>query len=291
MIGWALLAAVATFAVTVAAGLSSRPQARTGGRSLSMEADGSPPWTDAADRGGFTRLLTASYRRDLTAAGIVSMDRQMAFLAIHASVTAGGAFLSSWIAAANFTAPSSLLLAGAVGATVGWWLPRSWLDWKRSKRRLEIVTDFPVMLDLLQISMQGGMGLASAWSAVASSLEGAGDALAEEMRRIDLEVGFGEGWSRALAAAGDRTGVAEFRSLGSMLGQTDRYGTEVTQMIEVLSDSLRHEELQGLEERAHQASVKMLFPLAAMLLPATLLLTIGPLLLLLFEALGRADVL
>jgi hypothetical protein len=35
----------------------------------------------------------------------------------------------------------------------------------------------------------------------------------------------------------------------------------------------------------------MLFPLAAMLLPATLLLIIGPLLLLLFDALQRADAL
>jgi tight adherence protein C len=291
MIGWALLAAVATFVVTVAAGLSARPQARTGGRSLAMEPEGSQPWTDAADRGGLARLLTVGYQRDLTAAGIVANDRQLAFLAVHAAMTAGCAFLASWIAAANFTAPSSLLLAGAVGAIVGWWLPRSWLEWKRSQRRLEIVTDFPVMLDLLQISMQGGMGLSAAWTAVAGSLEGAGDALAEEMRRIDLEVGFGEGWSQALSAASDRTGVSEFRSLGSLLGQTDRYGTEVTQMIQVLSDSLRHEELQGLEERAHQASVKMLFPLAAMLLPATLMLTIGPLLLLLFDALQRADAL
>lgn len=286
MIGWALLAAAATFVVTVAAGIASRPASRP----LAVEGDGSHPWTDA-DRSGLANLLTVGYRRDLGSAGIVTLDRQLAFLAIHATLTAACAVAAAWIASANFSSPFALFLAGAIGALVGWWLPRSWLDWKRSKRRLEIVTDFPVMLDLLQISMQGGMGLSGAWTAVAASLAGAGDALAEEMRRIDLEVGFGEGWGRALADASDRTGVAEFRSLGSLLGQTDRFGTEVTQMIQVLSDSLRHEELQGLEERAHQASVKMLFPLAAMLLPATLLLIIGPLLLLLFDALQRADAL
>jgi pilus assembly protein TadC len=289
MIGWALLAGAATFVATVAAGLAMRP-VRAAESSATDGTDPAPPWSDAG-QGGVARLLSAGYRHDLVAAGIASADRQLAFLALHATLTAGGAFAAAWIAAANFTSPASLFLAGAIGALVGWWLPRSWLDWKRSQRRLEIVTDFPVMLDLLQISMQGGMGLSAAWAAVAGSLEGAGDALAEEMRRIDLEVGFGEGWSRALSAASDRTGVAEFRSLGSLLGQTDRFGTEVTQMIQVLSDSLRHEELQGLEERAHQASIKMLFPLAAMLLPATLLLIIGPLLLLLFDALQRADAL
>lgn len=290
MIGWALLAGAATFAATVAVGVASRPATRGAGRSMAVEGPGTPPWVDAK-QGGVATLLSAGYRRDLASAGLVTLDSQLSFLALHAATTATGTFGAVWIAASNFSSPASLFLAGAIGATLGWWLPRSWLEWKRSQRRLEIVTDFPVMLDLLQISMQGGMGLSAAWTAVAASLEGAGDALAEEMRRIDLEVGFGEGWSRALAAASDRTGVHEFRSLGSLLGQTDRFGTEVTQMIQVLSDSLRHEELQGLEERAHQASVKMLFPLAAMLLPATLLLIIGPLLILLFDALRRADAL
>jgi tight adherence protein C len=290
MIGWALLAGAATFVATLAVGLAARPTARAAARSETGETDVILPWSDAK-RDGLANLLSAGYRHDLGSAGIVSVDRQLAFLSLHAALTAGCAFGAAWIAAANFTSAAALFVAGAIGALVGWWLPRSWLEWKRSQRRLEIVTDFPVMLDLLQISMQGGMGLSAAWTAVATSLEGAGDALAEEMRRIDLEVGFGEGWSRALATASDRTGVAEFRSLGSLLGQTDRYGTEVTQMIQVLSDSLRHEELQGLEERAHQASIKMLFPLAAMLLPATLLLIIGPLLLLLFDALQRADAL
>lgn len=289
MIGWALLAGAATFIATVAVGVTAPPAARAGGRAFTLGEPSGKPWADAGDGGGPLGPITRGYRRDLALAGLTTPDRQWAFLALHVAGTASAALLAAWIAAANFTSPFALLMAGLVGATVGWWLPRSWLEWKRSQRRLEIVTDFPVMLDLLQISMGGGMGLSAAWSAVATSLEGAGDALAEEMRRIDLEVGFGESWKSALDAAGDRTGIDEFRSLGSLLGQTERFGTEVTRMIQVLSDSLRHEELQGLEERAHQASVKMLFPLAVMLLPATLLIIVGPLLLLLFDALQRAN--
>lgn len=289
MIGWALVAATVAFAATVAVGIATRSAGEPGGRRPAAKRV-RQPWTDVP-RGGFAALLPDGYRRDLASAGISMAEGQLSFLAMHATLTAVAAFGAAWIAAANFESATSLFLAGGIGALVGWWLPRSWLDWKLSQRRLEIVTDFPVMLDLLQISMQGGMGLSAAWSAVAGSLTGTGDALPQEMRRIDLEVGFGEGWGQSLEDAFDRTGVHEFRSLGSLLGQTDRFGTEVTQMIQVLSDSLRHEELQGLEERAHQASVKMLFPLAAMLLPATLLLIIGPLLLLLFDALQRADAL
>lgn len=244
-----------------------------------------------SEEGGRSETF-ASYRRELADAGLGDSGEQLSFGALHVLCAVAGALGGAAFASRGGGETGAItVLLGWLGGALGWWLPKYWLGARRAQRKLALSVEFPVMLDLLQISMQGGMGLSAAWTAVATSLEGAGDALAEEMRRIDLEVGFGEGWSRALATASDRTGVAEFRSLGSLLGQTDRYGTEVTQMIQVLSDSLRHEELQGLEERAHQASIKMLFPLAAMLLPATLLLIIGPLLLLLFDALQRADAL
>jgi tight adherence protein C len=82
--------------------------------------------------------------------------------------------------------------------------------------------------------------------------------------------------------------VDEFRALGQMLEQTERFGTELARMVAVQCDTLRHAELQDLEERAHEASVKMLFPLTALLLPATLLVIVGPLLIMLFDALRQA---
>jgi tight adherence protein C len=119
-------------------------------------------------------------------------------------------------------------------------------------------------------------------------MRGAGDALADEMRQIEHEVAFGVGWSDALARSADRTGIPELRSLGSLMAQTERFGSELSRTLDVMAESIRHEETQSLEERAHRASVRMLFPLAALMLPATLLLIVAPLLLLLFEGLLKA---
>ena len=188
----------------------------------------------------------------------------------------------------NFNSSSTaIFLAGCMGAVIGWWIPRSWLEWRVAKRRIEIVSDFPIMLDLLQISVQGGMSLPNAWETVAKTLESASDAIAQEMRWINLEVGFGVRWGESLMAATERTGVTQFRSLGSLLEQTERFGTGMSLMIQVLCDSLRHEEIQVLEERAHQASVKMLIPLAAMMLPATILLILGPMVLMMLDVFKR----
>jgi tight adherence protein C len=113
--------------------------------------------------------------------------------------------------------------------------------------------------------------------------------LAAEMRRVEVEASIGLGWNAALDRASARTGVPSFRSLGSLVGQSVRFGTELAKVLEVLSDSLRLETMQSLEERAHKASVRLLVPLGTLLLPATLVVFVGPLFILLLEALQTVN--
>jgi hypothetical protein len=56
-----------------------------------------------------------------------------------------------------------------------------------------------------------------------------------------------------------------------------------------LSDSLRNEEIESLEERAHRAAVLMLLPISMLLLPATLLLIAAPLLTMVLETIEGAN--
>lgn len=237
---------------------------------------------------GSTRNMFSALDREMNMAGLDSALARKGFLAVSLLGPMLFATLAAWATVGPDASGLSVMLMTGLGAVLGWWLPRAWLGGRRERCRLEMLGDFPVMLDLLQISLNGGMGLPAAWATVAESLQGVSDALAREMRRVDLESGLGGGWSASLAAAADRTGVAEFRSLGSLLGQTQRYGTELSRTIQVLTDSLRHEEMQSLEERAHRASVRMLLPLAGLVLPPTLLVVAGPLFMMLLEGLRAA---
>jgi tight adherence protein C len=156
-------------------------------------------------------------------------------------------------------------------------------------QRVEILTNFAVMLDLLQISVEGGQGLAAAWSTVTDALGRRGGALAAEMRRVDVQVGLGATWPTALRDAADRTGISEFGALGSLLGQAERFGTEVGRAIRVQCDAMRHQEVESIEEQAHRASVKVVLPLVGLLLPATILVTFVPLLIMVIGALGEVS--
>ena len=102
---------------------------------------------------------------------------------------------------------------------------------------------------------------------------------------MKIEVSVGRGWEEALEATSERSGCEDFRFLGRILEQSERFGTDLSHAIGAHADSIRHEEFQAIEERAHRESVRMLFPMILLLLPATLLLLIGPLVTLLIEAL------
>jgi tight adherence protein C len=77
--------------------------------------------------------------------------------------------------------------------------------------------------------------------------------------------------------------VAYLRSLVAMLIQTERFGTSLADSLRIHADSMRVKRLQRAEEAAQKAPVKMLFPAALFIFPATLMVTVGPGLMALFE--------
>ncbi len=264
-----LLAAAAVF---IAVMLLGRILASRRGRAAASAGEAAPP-------------PPQTLQDRLAAAGIASRGGVAAFAAVQGLACVAGAWIGTEMASSIGPDPINAAIGAFLGVMLAAFLGSSWLASRRERRRLEIAAEFPLMLDLLRVCLQGSMGLPAAWAAVRSALDADSDALAKEMGRIDLEVGFGGRWSDSLRAAGDRTGVAEFRSLGSMLEQTARFGAELSAAVGGLAESLRHSEIQTLEERAHRASVKMLVPLAVLMLPASILLIAGPMVMMLLKAL------
>ena len=268
-----LVAALVAFAAVVVAGRFGRP--RVALQPAAPEAGVAPGiWREPGAAPSASRELA----QRLQLAGFERPDAPRLFLAARIACTVACLVIGVRVGQTLTAEPGAAMYGGLLGVLLGWRLPNWWLESRADGRRMTIRADFPVMLDLLQISMQGGMGLHAAWAATAASLGGSGEALAREMRRVDLAVGLGHAWAHALAEAAARTGVEEFRSLGSLLGQTQRFGTGVADMIRVLCDSLRHDEVQALEEQAHRRTVRMLTVLAGVLLPATLMIIFFPLL-------------
>src|SRR5262249_31322177 len=108
--------------------------------------------------------------------------------------------------------------------------------------------------------------------------------MAEELQLITTEVRAGKPRLEAFKNFASRTSVGDVQSLVSMLVQTDRFGTSVSEALRVHSDTSRTKRRQAAEERAGKVGVKLVFPLVLCLFPALYVVCFGPVVIEIFHA-------
>ena len=208
------------------------------------------------------RLVQAGYRRE---------EALTLFFGIRIAFAIGLFFLLS----TGVLIKTNLLVAlGALG--LGYVLPGMALARMAKKRSHRIRLSLADMLDLLVVSVEAGLGLDQALSRVGTELAFAYPELAEELKLINLELRAGKPRSEALRNLADRTGVDDLSSIVTMLIQTDKFGTSISQSLRVASETLRTKRRQRAEEAAAKTGVKMVFPLVLCIFPSIWVVTIGP---------------
>ena len=170
--------------------------------------------------------------------------------------------------------PNLLVALGGLG--LGYILPGMALARLAKRRAHRIRLSLADMLDLLVVSVEAGLGLDQALTRVGQELQFAYPELSDELRLINLELRAGKPRSEALRNLADRTGVDDLSALVTMLIQTDKFGTSVSQSLRVYSETLRTKRRQRAEEAAAKTGVKMVFPLVLCIFPSIWVVTIGP---------------
>jgi len=164
----------------------------------------------------------------------------------------------------------------ALLALMGYLLPGFVLERLIKRRQKVIQNGLPDALDLMIVCLEAGSALDQAILKVGDELALAYPALAEELKMIITETRAGKPRLEAFRNFADRTGVEDVRSLVSMLVQTDRFGTSVSQALRTHAEVSRTKRRQRAEERAAKIGVKLVFPLVFCLFPAFFVVTLGP---------------
>jgi tight adherence protein C len=144
------------------------------------------------------------------------------------------------------------------------------------KRKKTLLRSFPDGLDLMVVCVESGLALDAAINRVCAELAYAHPQLAKELNRTRLELALLNNRSQALANLAERTDLVAFRSLAAALIQTERFGTNLTDTLRVLSDDYRQTRLMQAEEKAGRLPAMMAVPLITLLLPALVLIILGP---------------
>lgn len=174
-----------------------------------------------------------------------------------------------------------LLLSGAAFGLV---IPKIYLDIKTKKRKQELFESFPDALDLLIICMGAGLSFDQALSRVSAEIKMKSEVLHDEFELLLLEIRSGFSREKALRNFALRTGVEEIETFASMIIQSERFGTSISESLRVHSEEFRQKRRQKAEEIAAKIPVKLLFPLVVCMLPTVLFIMVGPSIMQIFKS-------
>ncbi len=158
-------------------------------------------------------------------------------------------------------------------AILGFYLPELWLSSTIRSRQRQIVRALPDALDMIVVCTEAGQSFDQALRRVSEHWH---SPLTDEFNRILAEIAFGRTRHEALTAASYRIQLTEMSNLIAAIIQADILGVSIAKVLRVQADQLRTIRRQRAEELAHQASIKMLFPLVFLIFPAMLAVLLGP---------------
>jgi tight adherence protein C len=175
----------------------------------------------------------------------------------------------------GFSVSSTLVLLALLVA-LGFYLPPLFVRRRIKHRQRAIREGFPHALDLMQVAVQAGLGFDAALAKVGEELQTAHPFLAQEFLMVVLELRAGKPRDRVLQDLALRTGVAEINSFQTVMNQSIRYGTSISDALEVYAKEMRHKRIMRAEELANQMPVKMSLAMVMFLLPTLFLIFMGP---------------
>ncbi|RYH11288.1 type II secretion system F family protein [Tropicimonas sp. IMCC6043] len=171
-------------------------------------------------------------------------------------------------------------------AGIGYFLPAAWLNHRQKERQLRISEAFPNALDLLQVSVEAGLGFDAAMTRVGNELVHVSPDLAFEFLSTQHVIQAGRPRDQALSEMARRTGVETVQSFSSVVQQSMRFGTSMSEALTTYATEMREYRETKAQEMANKLPVKMSAVLAALMLPTLMIVTAGPSMIRYFQSFG-----
>ncbi|HUZ86132.1 MAG TPA: type II secretion system F family protein [Candidatus Baltobacterales bacterium] len=169
--------------------------------------------------------------------------------------------------------PVYLIISLAVGAILGYYLPVLWLKQKVDARRSEIQKGLPDAMDLLVIAVDAGLGFDAALARVTDKYK---NALSEEFAKVLREVSLGRPRMEAMDEMGRSSGVDDLHNFIQAVIQSEQFGTGIGKILRIQADEMRRKRRQRAQEKAAQATLKMMLPMVGCIFPTLWIVLLGP---------------
>jgi tight adherence protein C len=166
-----------------------------------------------------------------------------------------------------------LAISIVAGAILGFYLPVLWLKQKVDARRNEIQRGLPDAMDLLVIAVDAGLGFDAALARVTDKYK---NALSDEFAKVLREVSLGRPRLEAMDEMGRSSGVEDLHNFIQAIIQSEQFGTGIGKILRIQADEMRRKRRQRAQEKAAQATLKMMLPMVGCIFPTLWIVLLGP---------------
>ena len=218
----------------------------------------------------------------LRSAGMYRM-RPVTFVGYRLLITVGLALFWLWILSVAGAGAVGVFFLTAFFAAIGWVMPMFVLRKRAARRLQEIDREVPELVDLLVTTVEAGVGFGAALQITARRVRGP---LGDELRVALSEQSMGLTISEALKNMLTRADSPALRMFVQAVLQGETLGVSIGKILRDLATDMRKRRRQKAEERAQKAPTKIIFPLVILILPAMLIVSIGPFIVSIAQAFG-----
>jgi tight adherence protein C len=227
----------------------------------------------SADNTGETKEL----RRRLIQAGFLDA-RAPAMFFLARSIAAVVFGVAAFFVAPLMLSPDSSFFwpMVMVGTILGYFAPNIYLGRRIAGRQVEHRAGFPDFMDLLVVCADAGLSMEAALDRVGRELADSYRSLSANIHMATLEMRAGRTLSETLDHLADRLGLEEARSFATLLQQSEKLGSSLTEALRVYSDDMRHKRLSRAEEKAYSLPAKLSVPLTLCVFPVVIIVIMLP---------------
>ena len=213
------------------------------------------------------KLSRAGDPGNLTPAGFQAVRYALAALFAIAGLTIGLVL--------RLPIPSLVLapMFGALAAFLGYMAPIMWLEQRISQRRHQIERSLAEATDLLTLVVESGMSLDEGLLSITERFH---NALGDEIGKVLREIRLGRPRMAALEHMAEVSGVPDLHHLVESIVQSDQMGVPIARLLRVQATEMRRRQRQTAQERAAQASSRMVFPMVGCIFPVLWIVLLGP---------------
>ncbi len=213
-------------------------------------------------------------RHQLRLAGIIHKVKPSMFLVARLGGAVVGGGLGILLATSSESTPAfQRILMPVGGLALGYYLPVLLLMSKIRRRQEDVIKALPDALDLLTICVEAGLGFDAAMAKVAEKWD---NELSLAFARTVQEMQLGKLRREALRDMANSLDVADVTSFVAAIVQADQLGVSMAKVMRIQSEQMRMKRRQRAEEKARQAPVKIMIPLAFFIFPTILIVLLGP---------------